>query len=494
MSLKLATVVFLICATAYTDLPASARAKEHLRYKEEKPAIDSSVLPKTPLFRLDVKHTAIIFPEPNSTLLHGDAHVFRLRADENVTKLQAEQPEATSPMNTRQHGITAQFHSDLLALIPKIAPDLSRRLDAELGKAQRQLAARAAKDAPALKRALQAEKPAPSMPAPSLPAHLQMPEPPQAKPIVPAMDTLAPNGLPNNQPKLDGNIDAAQARAAQTQRAAIAAARGHMQAQLGGGGGGGAGGSLQMPMGGRAVPPFMPQLYPRVSAMPTAPQASSAMKALPQVRTQVAAIPSFQPDSNLNGQLIAAKQAMQAQLKATNRRPDESRDVDAQLRRAQNIATEVKPQLDALMTNARRLPPLEDPVIPQMAIPDAAAGRDTIIWDKWHANFANLARGPLLTELNKAGSPEGSDTVAITVYSDHHVDVKLYTSSNPKFDKAVMQAYQSLNKSPRLDFPAGSLRRSVSFLIDNKHSSHTSISIVNSKTTKGDKETRRFGH
>jgi hypothetical protein len=143
------------------------------------------------------------------------------------------------------------------------------------------------------------------------------------------------------------------------------------------------------------------------------------------------------------------------------------------------------------LTHIRRLP---SPTVPTESGSAPAVDEDTdlkmtILWDAWHAQFADLARDPILKSVGKLNNPSGEDTVEITVTRNHHVFAHLSNpGKNKQFDDAILQSYQSLDGDPRLEYPPGSRRRSITFLIDNEHKEPGAPTAVKSQTTQGDKE------
>jgi hypothetical protein len=135
-----------------------------------------------------------------------------------------------------------------------------------------------------------------------------------------------------------------------------------------------------------------------------------------------------------------------------------------------------------------RRPPVEPPVLST----DATVGlqQEAISWDAWYARFARLSNPLLLAAVKRRGSPEGANTISITVWPNHRLVAELISGGNAQFDMATVQAYSSLSGNPALAFPAGSLREQVMFFIDNQHGTPGAVSGVNSQTCKGDVEIR----
>lgn len=436
----------ILVAACFVSMPFSAvaRAPFKLRLIEQKPTFDTSVLPiKHSPFKIQLKHTEIIYPQDPSMMLHAQrARVVRLTADENSQMLRAKVTTTvrTTSISTVEHGMKPRFRLDLLALLPKIAPDISRQLDAQMADSQRKLAARLAADVPLMDQQLKAQRPKANVPD-------------------------VPGNVP--RPDLAAQIDASRVKvpvvplqqqnndAGNEMQAALARAKGG-QPMLGIPGGG----------SGSGLTPGLQQAAKQMQA-----QMNAAKK-----RT----VPTNEVDARLN----QAKQ----RLIATN-------EVDARLRAAQQdlngIVNRAKAQMDAITTEAHRLPP---PVMPTTAIAnfgEERVGQKIIPWDAWHANFGKVAGAALLKAVNKAGNPSGVNVVSVKVLANHHLKVDLAKPSNPAFDKAILEAYRSLDGQPSLEYPAGSLRQSVTFLVDNKHAGNGVAGLVNSKTI-DDKEVQDY--
>lgn len=151
-----------------------------------------------------------------------------------------------------------------------------------------------------------------------------------------------------------------------------------------------------------------------------------------------------------------------------------------------------KPELDAILTHMRASGTLSLPDSAEETVQGELSGQTVINWDKWYANFARLYEPRLLKFLKLAGDPEGSNTVSITVSNDQRIEVSLFKDDNPRFDRATLRAYKSLDRNAALAFPQGSHRQRVNFLIDNVHESSGPASAVKSKPFTGDREVHGF--
>jgi hypothetical protein len=504
------TVGMLCLSYILCILPPSAQAKPP-KLVPLKPIFDTSVLPAASRFQFKIQHTDFAYPQEQSALFHASAQVFTLHAQENARVLTGRVADSASPLNTAEHGIKSVFHHDLFAMVPKIAPDLSRQLEAQIERSGRKLRGQLEKETPEMQRQLAARLPVTAIPA--IPAGASMPAIPQLQGGVqiPAAASQVPHLAPlataiPSAPNLAAQVLAEQSRTKQVASDDLNRAKAQMQQALhpqkNGSGipssGSGDGGAPQLlaNAGGRGAgePPAMP------TAAALAPKVTDLDRERIQPRVDM---PLDKPslhqdlprDSDVNGKLHIPQGQIKAEMATAGRLQASSNDVNAQLRKATDLASQATPQMAAIMTRVRRLP---SPTVPELLavaqkLPMQTSGGDqTILWDAWHAKFAKLAQAPLISAFRKVGDPSGSDTVSITVSPDHRVAVKLTKQSNPKFDKAVMEAYRSLDRNPALAYPAGSLRSSVSFLVDNDHRAEGSVSTVKSQTTVGDKEVRHL--
>jgi hypothetical protein len=454
--MKLSAVT--ICGVLLCAVIAPCDAK----YIEQKPIFDTTYLPKKHApFQIGIKHTNIIYPL--DLQLRGDARVVNLStgAHEDSSFLRGGLTEfaPTSAIHTVEHGIQSQFHLDLSALIPQIAPDISRQLDAEIEKAQRSLHGQAI-----------------AMPPVQPKAPVTIPQAPRVAPVMP--DLVARANVPNipKAPAQRLPSIADRARTAATKGTAVPASGAPslgLGLGMGGGGGGGAiaggggsaGGDIKMPV-------------PKTNAKVAIPTTNVTVR-MPAIDARIN-VPSIQPQT-----------AVQVKM-PSNSSP--SSDVAAQLRSAETnaklLAQNAQPNLDALRARAA--------LLPQAKLPSATTdvngeviGRTAIVWDAWHKQFAKIAGDALIKFVNKSNNPLGANTVSVTVTFDQHIKVSIAKPGNASFDAASVEAYRSLNGNAALAFPRGSVRSSVTFLVDNKHTKEGMATVVNSKTLSGDKEVLR---
>ena len=192
----------------------------------------------------------------------------------------------------------------------------------------------------------------------------------------------------------------------------------------------------------------------------------------------------------MQAELARAKSGVTPDIRADRQQLDRAKKETA----AQIAAA--KPAMDAILTNLR--------VSPNLIMPSTAPGASTqsvdaelsyekvIAWDKWYARVAKLYEPLLLKAIARHGNPEGANTVSITVSRNHQVEVSLMEADDSAFDLATLEAYRALNGNPVLEFPPGSHRSQVSFLIDNKHNNNAPVSRVSSQTYTGDKEVQGY--
>jgi len=427
-------VLFLSFVLSVPFQCALANGKPHL--VEQQPIFDTSLMESRAPFKLEIKHTQYLFPEDPSLLLHGQAGVVDLRGKRKNQMLRGRvaQDNRDSTIKTLQYGVKSHFHADLRKLTAKSAPELSWLMDTQLAEARRKLAGQVAREAQLMNR------------------QLKSPQPQAELPSMPRRANASPDESRALQAELAKSSQRDQrASASQLFRAAVSQAQEHAERVP-------TVPSKQfvIPSSGRAVFPGSP--------IPPAPKIDTSAS-----------------ERELSGQLARAK----GQLPLVSRMGVE---LESARRRSRSLVSQAQPAMNAIMTSLR---PIAHRDVPTASTAKQAEDRDTesvIQWDAWHARFANLARQPILEEVSKAGSPSGTSTVEITVWPNHHLAVHLTQKSNAAFDQAIVKAYQSLDGNPALEYPAGSRRSSVTFLIDNKHNETGVPSSVKSQTSVGDKE------
>lgn len=171
--------------------------------------------------------------------------------------------------------------------------------------------------------------------------------------------------------------------------------------------------------------------------------------------------------------------------------PVPDRDIEAELlraRRAKRAGLEkVRTEMDAILTAIRQNPSQQNEAVLNV---NGTIVR-TISWDEWYRNFTRIYEPRLLRAFKKFGNPGGDNTVSLTVWPNCTLKASINRGSNKNFDAATLEAYRSLNGDPMLQFPIGSKRSEVSFLIDNRHGSVGPVTGVESQPFTGDKEIHR---
>ncbi|HEY9789272.1 MAG TPA: hypothetical protein V6D22_02655 [Candidatus Obscuribacterales bacterium] len=169
-------------------------------------------------------------------------------------------------------------------------------------------------------------------------------------------------------------------------------------------------------------------------------------------------------------------------------RPDVSAEMADQQARAKRMSDKQAETVSSELTAVfRRIPnaPADLEVSGKLLAPDS---EDGISWDAWYKGIARLSEPLLGAFVERSGGPSGSNTVSITVLSDHHLSVSLVSGGNKIFDVAIMRAYRQLDGNRALAFPSGSHRTRVTFLADNKHDAAGAVSDVSTQTCVGDTE------
>ncbi len=434
-------------------LPAKAAPPKKLPLKSMTPIFDDSFKKKS-FFELGIKQTQI-----GDGLQKQDA-IVDLHADSSVLKGQVSEIERLSIINTMEYGVKTQFYVDFRRMEAKYAPALSRILNARLKEARRKALAAVAHDEPLMQKEqkeLNALRPKTDFPS----------------------RKLAGNANKNERMALAAELEKAKKQAAE--HAKIAANKMNQERVV----------ALGTNSGKQMQMPGFPNLnlsFPQVNRdkFPALPETKTkAQITMPEPVTGKGAKPLKMPEKNVKANVLPPRASLETEIALAKK------ETDAALR---NLGKELK----AIMTQLRVSPKLRLPegAAPKGSAPLSAGSQDaleTINWDKWHKKFAELAQGPILNCVSEAGNPAGANTVEITVGANHRLNVRLLQASNPKFDQAILKAYKTLDSNPELQFPAGSKRNLLTFLIDNKHEGGLPAS-VKSQTSVGDREVFRVKH
>lgn len=173
--------------------------------------------------------------------------------------------------------------------------------------------------------------------------------------------------------------------------------------------------------------------------------------------------------------------------------PDFSTNLDWQITSARkNTDAQIasaRPALEAVYMRMRQ--PQANLDVSGKMLESKSAYDKIISWDAWYARVAQAYEPILLKAIARRGNPAGSNTVSITVWPNHRLQAVIVEKSNRNFDSATIEAYQSLNGNKILEFPPGSKREKITFLVDNQHQTPHAVSDVNSQTYKGDNEVLR---
>ncbi|MBX9686868.1 MAG: hypothetical protein K2X27_09215 [Candidatus Obscuribacterales bacterium] len=441
LSFQKISILIALLLLAAPELQAAPKKKGKLIMMT--PVFDTSLTPKPPqVFELELKHTQVVYPKDPSLLLHGDTGVVRLTATikQDVLRSQIENEQKASTVYLKEHGVKAQFFVDFRKLEAKYAPEIAKVMESELIQARLKSQAEVARAKPLMDKELQAR-------------------PPEAKlPPLPARADV-------NDPK-SKVLDAELSQSAKQAQSQLKDPLQQFQAAL-----------TQLAASGAKMPAF-----------------NSAAGRMPELRRK--ALPSIPESSPKKPDLMPAEQELAEQLASAKlKAPDISTAaLNAQMAGAKKLsnteALKAQPAMDTILSYARRLPDREISKAGETAEEKDLDAQLILKWDDWHARFARIAEAKVLAALTKASNPAGADTVEITVLPDRHLTVKLTQSSNAAFDKAILEAFRALDGSPELAYPAGSRRRSLSFLMDSKLEGGLA-SKVKSQTAVGDREILR---
>lgn len=352
----------------------------------------------------------------------------------------AQQNLRNSTLSTVQHGLKPRFYVDFAIMTPKFAPKLSRLIDSEIENARRTVPGDVARTEKLMNQELRARPPQPDVA--SIPAKINI-------------ATLPTKALQSELEK-SKQAERRAAEAAKKQERVERASGTVTPARMPGLTGNSA--RLEIPLP-------KPGSVPRLS-MPSIPKQDNRATEIAMKQELASIHPPAK--SELSAQLAGA--TTQAKLSALKAQPGMSL-VLTSLR---------KPQFVKMPGNTEeKQTPEQDRI-------------ETILWDQWHAKFTEASRTPILQALKQCGNPTGENCVEITVSSDKHMTVRIaQASKNATFDRAVLQAYRSLDGSPALKYPPGSRRSMLTFSIDVKHIGEGAPTSVKSQPSVGDTETVR---
>jgi hypothetical protein len=506
----------------FQDALAKPSKRIHGKLQPLTPIFDTSLVPKPARFELKVSKREF-FKDP-STLLHGSTKVVDLKASEraDVLRGRVEEERRESIINTREYGVKPRFFIDLQKLEARYAPDIARLMEAEIEEANRKLAGEVERAEKLMNQRLRPGKPIPDI-LPSGAATGSIPDAARKLEGRLAQSKLhVQDGMPDASRRLEKALSASRVSpekipsrpSNQTILPPQPAIQftlppaANVQAVIPAIGGGT--GNLKIPASGGGTGNLK---IPSVAAPDTTASERLLAEKLNTPKLQIPAIPPDRiariPDHPGMPQSIPsapgadtsgpAQKLAEELVKAKLQVPPDLQ-VDAKLKRAkeraQDALKQAEPAMNNILTQLRAIPArLPEPgKSTEAAVKSVQADLSTTIqWDAWHARFAELARDPILKAVDKVGNPAGANTVEITVWSNHHLAVRLsQPGTNKEFDLAILQAYQSLDGNAALVYPDGSRRSSISFLVDNKHTGKGAPAGLKSQTSIGDKEILRF--
>jgi hypothetical protein len=435
ISTKLITLLAAICILLPVTQVADAKKKSKLI--QQKPVYDRSG--EHPYFELKIKYSRIVYPQDINTLLRAKARAAYLKSGvkANILHGHVKDSQVASTINTIQYNVRSHFHADLQGILAETAPDIALKMDAQIGAARHRLADDLLRMEPLMKQELAAARPQPVF----------LPLPPALK-----VATTRTNMLQSLLEKSKENMMAASASAKVQLDAALKNAQ-RFNTEI-----------YKIPMPGAGVKIEFPKFE----------------NGYAQNKSQSA--------SHVN--VSISQKQMEAELARANQQRPSSQDISTQLTLAKPqthaAIAAAQPELETILTYVKS--PQPNKATTQQSVDAHLTYTETVLWDDWHKQFAKLASAPILNAVSKLKDPSGSNTVEITVWDNHRLSAMLVKANNPEFDKAVLNAYRSLTGNPSLQFPTGSKRDSITFLISNKNTGAGTPVSIKSQTALGDKE------
>lgn len=426
--------IVIVALPLQGTLARTAGHKGMPRLQAETPKFDTSLGP----FKLNIEHREYCrFLKDSTGMLQGHTGKVDLRAaaKKNMLTGRVTELQRQSTIVTREYGVRPRFYIDLQKLTATFAPDVAQAMEAQIAAARRKAAGEAALGEKQLAVALNSRRPQPGA--------LSVPKQANVAPEVSKM-LESEKSLAAQRAKQDSKAGGRQLAEAQTQ--------------------------AQQPW---AKMPAFPKIQVVIPAYTSARAPGLPAQQVPKGITSTA-------EQQMREQLVRSGLSVPKSQTAT--------ELELATKRARTIVSRAQPVMDTILTHLHKIP---DAHIPSASNTRPAAEDSTtsvVEWDKWHARFATLSRDPILKAISNAGNPSGSNTVEITVTANRKVTARITQPSNAAFDKAILQAYASLDGNPSLKYPAGSRRSTITFLIDNKHAGNGVPSGVNSQTSVGDRE------
>lgn len=120
--------------------------------------------------------------------------------------------------------------------------------------------------------------------------------------------------------------------------------------------------------------------------------------------------------------------------------------------------------------------------------PRLAKQDQQLLWDAWYERVGKECDARFTQELERRGNPIGSCTLQVFVLNDLSIGVTAIARSGEPFTMAALTAYRSMDHNPILQFPSGSKRKQVRFLVRNKQSDEGLVTDIDAERIRGDKE------
>lgn len=479
----LSLLLLPVCFSAvYFACSTSADAKILKRKLQRmEPIFDTSLVPKPSKFELQVQHTQIIYPEDPNKVLHGESKIVDLSGEvkNDVLKGQAIEEQLDSTVDTVEHDVKATFFVDLRKMAAKYAPDLNWMIESEIQAARLRSASEAAQQEKKMQKELRARTAVPDIPNQNTPRKGNLKD--LASEIARASAQNKSNSQDSSR-QLSQALEKAHSDKAPEFPKLLARAAGIPESSQGNG-------TRGILLGGSGNAPLRMPAFPSNNSTVEIPDVNA--KKLPTGNSPEKAKPEKLPAPNFPGLPDIGQKLSDELVKAKLKKPD-SDALLAEMKKAQRnadkVANQAQTAMDIVLTSLRKLPAMQFSSAQNQTVAEPEDTVSVLEWDKWHTHFAELSHEPILKSMSSAGNPTGFNTVEIAVNNKHELSVRIVKSGNEAFDRAILQAYSSLDGNAELQFPAGSRRKTISFQIDNKHAGRGAPKAVKSTSSIGDKE------
>lgn len=165
------------------------------------------------------------------------------------------------------------------------------------------------------------------------------------------------------------------------------------------------------------------------------------------------------------------------------------RDVDARHKAKKEKQAHHDEEVAAALDRVRARPLPQTPATTTPPVgQQLTAAEEKLLWDAWYARLNDLLILALKHTMPSNGNPAGSNRVRVLVQADHHLHVSVIQGFDPTFDKAITEAYRSLDGKPELQFPAGTRRTKVEYEADHSQAVPAPVSRFDARAIKGDLE------